>query len=185
MAPVALIGQQTLSAQDGIATFEDIAFAKVATRLFLKISSPSLPVARWGPIEVVSGPAECAVFTIQPYGAQKGKLFSIQPMVKLSDVAGMDWRRRVPREAVSAVRLSLCMQPDVRKVDAGGNLVTHQSSTFVTAVLEKDRSVLVASVLKQMAAVEDGKENGALRRKRHRLHHGSNQFRCAARKLPS
>ena len=41
----------------------------------------------------------------------------------------------------------------MRKVDAGGNLVTHQSSTFVTAVLEKDRSVLVASVLKQMAAV--------------------------------
>ena len=90
MEPVGLMGQHTLSSKDGVATFVDIAFAKIATRLFLKFSSPSLPIATWGPINVVTGPGAYVVFALQPYGAQQGKLFSIQPIVKLSDATGND-----------------------------------------------------------------------------------------------
>ena len=102
MEPVRLMGQQTQSSKDGIATFQDIAFAKIA-RLSLKFSSPSLPIATWGPINVVTGPGAYVVFALQPYGAQQGKLFSIQPIVKLSDATGND----VSTDSTTLVFLSL------------------------------------------------------------------------------
>ena len=88
--PIGLRGQQVLEADDGVASFVDLNVINSAKRVMLTFSSPSLFPASWGPFEVTTGPGAYAVFAVELYGAQPGKVFAIQPTVKLTDAAGND-----------------------------------------------------------------------------------------------
>jgi hypothetical protein len=139
MAPVRLQGQQVVMANDGVATFPDLAVVQDFKRIRLKFSSPSLVATTWGPIEVQSGPGAVCVFVVQPYGAQRGQPFSIQPTAKITDAAGND----VPLDSSTSVSVGLEMQ------------VGSQSNVYAPGVLQWLTGTTVNKVINGAVAFTD------------------------------
>ena len=81
-------GKMEIQSIDGIARFTDLAIINNSSNVMLNFTSSSLFSAMWGPIEVLAGPGAFVVVAIQPYGAQQGQVFAIQPKIKLLDASG-------------------------------------------------------------------------------------------------
>ena len=88
MKAIKLKGQEVMQSVDGVVTFKHLAIINTAERVMLKFTSTSLLPVMWGPIQVLTGPGSSVVFAVQPYGAQPGQAFAIQPQVKMIDAAG-------------------------------------------------------------------------------------------------
>ena len=103
LAPVPLMGQRLLFSTDGVAAFTDLSVAAGGGRVILEFKSPSLYIAKWGPIQMNNGPPAQVVFREAPYGAQPGKPLALQPVVELRDAGG----NQVPDDSDTIVSCSL------------------------------------------------------------------------------